>query len=544
MCAAREPRSLRRASLVGLLVTILSIAGLAGPASAELVGSVSGTVRASGVPVANAWVTLMPVTPTGDWAGRPVRTTTDRDGHYEFSDLYAFHVKIQVRAPSFSGLASAYWPGAYSFATAGTLRVASSGSTADVDLPVAASISGRVVDAATGDAIIGARVLAHVDAPPGWEPVGSSGLAPGPGQFVVDGLPPVPVALQVHAREGSNHLGQWYDGAGFYGDAEPVQPGTTGIVIRLREGGEVSGVVRNDRGAAVPGAAVTIVGCPALCPMAANAGESGTYRVNGVPPGPGLRAYADAAAAGLLNAWYVAPGQVGDTSFDLAPGQVRADVDFTLTAGAVAIGQILDAQTGEPLRGASVDLVDVENPLNSYVSRGVEDPDDASAAVATPAPVADPGADVQRGRIGTSPAASRAVGGVRDRSGPPWAVLPDRLPGHRERRLRPGGAGVEHRARWSRPDRPRPRRARPVHPEPGPPADARGGRPWGNRGRGGRCRGGGACGRPARTSGLIGVARAVRRLPRAGDRGLPPAGPLTSSSAVPPAGPAGRRRCA
>jgi hypothetical protein len=392
MRAAREPRSLRRASLVGLLVTILSIAGLAGPASAELVGSVSGTVRASGVPVANAWVTLMPVTPTGDWAGRPVRTTTDRDGHYEFSDLYAYHVKIQVRAPSFSVLASAYWPGAYSFATAGTLRVASSGSTADVDLPVAASISGRVVDAATGDAIIGARVLAHVDAPPGWEPVGSSGLAPGPGQFVVDGLPPVPVALQVHAREGSNHLGQWYDGAGFYGDAEPVQPGTTGIVIRLREGGEVSGVVRNDRGAAVPGAAVTIVGCPALCPMAANAGESGTYRVNGVPPGPGLRAYADAAAAGLLNAWYVAPGQVGDTSFDLAPGQVRADVDFALTAGAVAIGQILDGQTGEPLRGASVDLVDVENPLNAYVSRGVEDPDDASAAVATPAPVADPGA--------------------------------------------------------------------------------------------------------------------------------------------------------
>ena len=139
------------------LLAILSIGGVPAPAAAELVGSVSGTVRAAGVPVANAWVTVTPVTPTGDWAGRPVQTTTDRDGRYEVRDLYATHVKIQVRAPSFSGLASAYWPGAYSFASAGTLRVASSGSTADVDLPVSGSISGRVVDADTGDPIVGAR---------------------------------------------------------------------------------------------------------------------------------------------------------------------------------------------------------------------------------------------------------------------------------------------------------------------------------------------------------------------------------------------------
>ena len=180
----REPVALPHAALVALLVTILSIVGLATPASAEPVGSVSGTVRSAGVPVANAWVSLMPVTPTGDWAGKPVLTTTDRDGRYEFSDLYASHVKIQVRAPSFSGLASAYWPDAYSFATAGTLRVASSGRLADVDLPASGSVSGRVVDADTGAPVLGARVLAHVDAPPGWEPVGSVGLAPGPGQFV------------------------------------------------------------------------------------------------------------------------------------------------------------------------------------------------------------------------------------------------------------------------------------------------------------------------------------------------------------------------
>ena len=389
MRAVRDPESLLRAALLLVLVAILSIAGPPAPASAELVGPVSGTVRAAGVPVANAWVTVTPVTPTGDWAGRPVQTTTDLDGRYEISDLYASHVKIQVRAPSFSGLASAYWPGAYSFASAGTLRVASSGSTADVDLPVSGSISGRVVDADTGHPIAGALVVANVDAPPGWEPVGSAGLAPGPGEFVIDGLPPVPITLQVRAQQGSNHLGQWYDGAGFFGAADPVVPGTTGIVIRLREGGEVSGVVRDDRGVAVPGAAVSIIGCPALCPMAALTDDSGAYRMTAVPPGPGLRAYADADAAGLLSKWYTAPGEAGDTSFDLAAGEVRSDLDFALTAGAVAVGRVLDGQTGEPIPGVSVDLVDVDNPLNSYVSRVLGDPITASGDPTVASPVGD-----------------------------------------------------------------------------------------------------------------------------------------------------------
>ena len=208
---------------------------------------------------------------------------------------------------------------------------------------------------------------------------------------MIDGLPPVPIALQVRAQQGSNHLGQWYDGVGFFGAADPVAPGTSGIVIRLREGGEVSGVVRDDQGVAVPGAAVTIIGCPALCPMVAMTDDSGAYRMTAVPPGPGLRAYADAAAAGLLSKWYTAPGQAGDTSFDLAAGEVRSDLDFALTAGAVAVGRVLDGQTGDPIPGVSVDLVDVDNPLNSYVSREFEDPA-ASADPAQPSPAGDPSA--------------------------------------------------------------------------------------------------------------------------------------------------------
>jgi hypothetical protein len=396
MRGVHQPVALLRACLLSVLLTILAVAGVGPPVAAEIVGSVSGTVRASGGPVANAWVTLMPVTPTGDWAGKPAQTTTDRDGRYEFADLTTHHVKIHVRAPSFSGLANAYWPDAYSFASAGTLRVATSGSTADVTLMAGSSVSGQVVDAATGEPIVGARVLAHIDAPPGWESVGSAGLARGPGQFLIGGLPPVPVALQVRAREGSNHLGQWYDGAGFYGEADRVQPGTTGLVIRLREGAEVGGVVRDDRGGAVAGAAVTIVGCPALCPLAALTDATGVYRIHGVPPGDGLRAYADAAAAGLLDRWYTAPGGTGDTTFDLAPGQVRDDLDFALTAGAVVVGRVLDEETGQPIPGVSIELVDVDNPLRSYLSRDVGATGDPSvlapASGSAGEPAASPGA--------------------------------------------------------------------------------------------------------------------------------------------------------
>ena len=70
---------------------------------------------------------------------------------------------------------------------------------------------------------------------------------------------------------------------------------------------------------------------------------------------------------------------------------MRSDLDFALTAGAVAVGRILDVQTGDPIPGASVDLVDVDNPLNSYVSREFGDPA-ASAAPTQPSPVGDPSA--------------------------------------------------------------------------------------------------------------------------------------------------------
>ena len=156
--------------------------------------------------------------------------------------------------------------------------------------------------------------------------------------------------------------------------------------------------------------------------------DSGVYQVTGVPPGPGLRAYAEAGEAGLLSRWYTDPGQ-GRDSFDLARGQVRNDLDFALIAGAVAIGQVLDGQTGDPLPGVTVDLVDVDNPLNSYISRtagaGGADSGSSGPVAVGRRHVAGP----ERGWFRASPAGVRAGVAVRDRPRPAGGVLADRVPG-------------------------------------------------------------------------------------------------------------------
>ncbi|MGB7983362.1 MAG: carboxypeptidase-like regulatory domain-containing protein [Candidatus Nanopelagicales bacterium] len=369
-CAVR----LRRRGVVAVLALVL-VQLLLGtpPAAAELVGSVSGTVTARGAPLANAWVRLTPVTPTGDWAGQPAFTTTDSVGRYVFSDLYAFHVKIEVRAPAFSGLAGAYWPQAYSFASAQTLRVAGSGSSADIDLPVGSTISGRVVDAATGAPLAG-LVTAHVDDRPGSQAVGTPGYAPKAGEFRIEGIPPVPVALHAEPPPGGNHLAQWYDGVGSHRVATMIESDRSApVLIRLREGGQIEGTVRDETGSPVPGAIVTVIGCPDQCPLSTVVDRDGDFRLHAVPTGPGLRVFAAAGptgqAAGLLDGWYPEPDGIGAGSFDLVTGQVQTGIDVPLITGAVLTGAVLDAGSGEPLAGVAVELVDPDNPLRSYTSR-------------------------------------------------------------------------------------------------------------------------------------------------------------------------------
>ncbi len=245
-----------RALVVALLGIALAWPALAPPAAAALVGSLRGTVTAEGVPLANAWVTFIPTTWSGDRAGRGGTTLTDARGRYEFADLYVDHVKIHVRAPTSGGHVSTYWPGAFTFDRAEAIRVTAAGATADVDLPAGGSVRGQVVDAETGQALPGARVTAHAPAGPGSEAVGSAvlGSAGEPGGFALADLPPVPISLHVEPPPGGDHSGQWYDGADSFDSATRIDGAadTSGLTIGLRRGPEPSERVRGDAGQPVP----------------------------------------------------------------------------------------------------------------------------------------------------------------------------------------------------------------------------------------------------------------------------------------------------
>jgi hypothetical protein len=427
MTRTRARARSRFAPGVALLV-LLGLLGLPTPASAALVGSISGVVTAGGEPLANVWVSAVPVTPTGDWAGRGFVTSTDARGQYRFPDVYVPHVKVQARAPALSGLASTYWPRAFSFAAAEVLGVASSGSIADIELAPGGSVSGAVVAESSGAPVPGARVSAYLADDLGSEPVGSPGLTQGPGRFVIDGLPPVPVVLYAAAPPTGNLLGRWFDDADFAGAATALDGGSaaTGLRIPLAEGGEVTGTVRDDTGRPVAGARVTLTRCPGLCPLVASTDERGDFRIGSIPAGRGLMVHVSAADQGLLEEWYRRPGDRREARLDLAPGGSRAGLDVVLSRGAFLSASIVDADSGAAVPGVSAELQSSSDPLLGYLpgtrdrllvrggspmlsSTGAGEDPERDPRDAEPGPDPRPGANGQRGRAGPGAAAGGFV---------------------------------------------------------------------------------------------------------------------------------------
>ncbi len=143
-----------------------------------------------------------------------------------------------MRAPLFGELVDTYWPDVHSFAQAGIIEISSWPVTADVDLPVGGSVTGRVVDAETGAASADARVSAVIAASPQSGAVGASDRAEAPGAFALSRLPPVPLQLRVRLPAGSPYL------TGGARGARPRESGST--ARRPRQAGR-SGCVGGPR---------------------------------------------------------------------------------------------------------------------------------------------------------------------------------------------------------------------------------------------------------------------------------------------------------
>lgn len=369
--ATRRVRA-HRILLVALVIAGLVAPGVPTPASASLVGQLSGTVTGGGAVLPNVWVTLTPVTAKGDPSGTPTRTLTDESGTYAFPEIDDRAVKVQVRAPLFGQLVDTYWPGVHSFAQAGIIEISNWPVTADVDLPVGISVTGRVVDAQTGAPVPDARVSAVIAAAPLSRAVGAADQADGPGAFALSGLPPVPMQLRVRLPPGSSYLAAG-PGAPSEGVRIDGASSRADVVIGLRRGAEIRGTVRDDTGAPVAGALIKLVGCLPNCPLIATSSESGAYRLLDVSPGTRLGVVAWKGDE-LLRQWY--PGRdnaARATDIALAAGEVLDEVDFALTRGAFVTVGVFGVDSGAPLPTAIVQLTSSDDPFERYFAQRTSD---------------------------------------------------------------------------------------------------------------------------------------------------------------------------
>jgi hypothetical protein len=336
------------------------VGGIQAPAAATLVGELSGTVTGGGAPLPNVWVTLTPVSETGEATGSPKRALTDGAGRYEFPEIYDRDVKIHVRAPLLGDLVDTWWPDAHTFAQAGIIGISDWPVTADLELPVGGSVSGRVVDSTTGAPVPDAQVSALVADSPQSGPVGLATGGQSPGAFALSALPPVALKLRVRLPADSEHLpvdpNEWSEGIRVEGGQT-----TTGLSIGLRRGATISGTVRDDAGSPVEGASVRVVGCMPNCPLIVSSDSSGAYRVTGVWPGSRLGVVAWKGDE-LVRQWY--PGRDNAsmaTDIAVDPGDELDGIDFELRRAAFLTVTVSAQDSGDPLPGAIVLLVSTTN---------------------------------------------------------------------------------------------------------------------------------------------------------------------------------------
>jgi len=236
-------------------------------------------------------------------------------------------------------------------ATAGVLEAADGSVRADIDLPEGGSAQGRVVDARTGEPVVGARVTAGIagDRPSGS--VGTPRPVMRPGGFWLGALPPVPLELSVSVPPDSPYLGI---AAGRSGDRSSLRldgaARSSDLTIGLLRAAAITGTVRDDAGTPVVGADIRLVGCRPACPRHATTDAAGRYRLEGVSPGTGLSAVAQP-AWGLLGPWYPSRESTARvTDLEVAEGAVIGSVDFTLDRPAFLSFDVLGAGLLDPLR--------------------------------------------------------------------------------------------------------------------------------------------------------------------------------------------------
>jgi uncharacterized GH25 family protein len=229
-------------------------------------GSVTGRVTAAGSPVAGA--TVLAIDERGEDSA--VRTKTDADGRYTATGLKAGRVVVTVQASGTQIDRS--------------VRIDPPGSTATLDIALGtARVTGKIVGPDGRTAVTAAWVSLEASVSSGeggWHDVKGWTQTDAGGGFAFQGLEPASFRLRASGQGLAARV------------TEPFSVGTGEAkdlgVVRLENGGVVSGRVTDDRGAAVEGIGVSLKngrGESVFLFSIAGSGSDGRYSVESVELG-------------------------------------------------------------------------------------------------------------------------------------------------------------------------------------------------------------------------------------------------------------------